>query len=124
MNEKFYITTPIYYVNDKPHIGSAYTTIAADVLARYYRGRGVDTFFLTGTAEHGSKIAGSAEKAGKQPQEFVDEMSVKFSSAWKTLEITNDDFIRTTQARHQEAVKLFFLKLKESLGKKTPRDMR
>ena len=77
--EKFYITTPIYYVNDKPHIGSAYTTIAADVLARYNRGKGVDTYFLTGTAEHGSKISASAEKAGKNTQEFVDEMSAKFS---------------------------------------------
>ncbi len=112
--EKYYITTPIYYVNDKPHIGSAYTTIAADVLARFHRAKGDDTFFLTGTAEHGSKIAGSAEKVGKQPQEFVDEMSGKFSLAWKTLKISNDDFIRTTEARHREAVKKFFLKIKES----------
>ncbi len=112
--QKFYITTPIYYVNDKPHIGSAYTTIAADVLARFYRARGADTFFLTGTAEHGSKIAGSAEHAGKAPQEFVDEISAKFSLAWDELEISNDDFIRTTEPRHAEAVRLFFLKLKES----------
>ena len=112
--EKFYITTPIYYVNDKPHIGSAYTTIAADVLARFYRGRGADTFFLTGVAEHGSKIAGSAQRAGKPPQEFVDEMSAKFSLAWDELDIANDDFIRTTESRHGEAVKKFFLKLKES----------
>lgn len=112
--EKFYITTPIYYVNDKPHIGSAYTTIAADVLARFHRAKGADTFLLTGTAEHGSKIAGSAEKSGKQPQEFVDEMSAKFSLAWKSLEISNNDFIRTTEQRHANAVRLFFLKLQES----------
>jgi methionyl-tRNA synthetase len=111
---KFYITTPIYYVNDKPHIGSAYTTIAADVLARFYRNRGVDTFFLSGTAEHGSKIAESAERAGKNPQEFVDEMSAKFSLAWDVLNISNNDFIRTTETRHGEAVKKFFLKLKDS----------
>jgi methionyl-tRNA synthetase len=84
------------------------------VLARFYRGRGADTFFLTGTAEHGSKIAGSAEKAGKKPQGFVDEMSAKFASAWKVLGITHDDFIRTTQSRHEKAVSLFFTKLKES----------
>lgn len=112
--EKFYITTPIYYINDKPHIGSAYTTIAADVLARYYRSRGIDTVFLTGTAEHGSKIAGSAEKAGKNPKEFADEMSAKFSLAWDVLEISNNDFIRTTEKRHEDAVKLFFEKLKAS----------
>lgn len=113
-NDKFYITTPIYYVNDKPHIGSAYTTIAADVLARFHRARGADTWFLTGTAEHGSKIFQSAEKAGKQPQEFVDEMSAKFSLAWDILEISNNDFIRTTQVRHTEAVRKFFEKLKLS----------
>ncbi|MBL8030149.1 MAG: methionine--tRNA ligase [Candidatus Doudnabacteria bacterium] len=112
--EKFYITTPIYYINDKPHIGSAYTTIAADVLARYYRNKGVDTFFLAGTAEHGSKIATSAEKAGKDPQSFADEMSAKFSTAWDVLQITNNDFIRTTEKRHAEAVNKFFLKLKDS----------
>jgi len=112
--EKFYITTPIYYVNDKPHIGSAYTTIAADVLARFYRGQGADTFFLAGTAEHGSKIAQSAEKAGKEPKVFADEMSAKFSLAWDILNISNNDFIRTTEERHTEAVKLFFEKLKQS----------
>lgn len=112
--EKFYITTPIYYVNDKPHIGSAYTTIAADVLARLHRQMGEDVFFLAGTAEHGDKIANSAEKAGKDVQAFVDETSAKFSLAWDQLSIAPDDFIRTTEPRHVEAVKLFFNKLKES----------
>lgn len=112
--EKFYITTPIYYVNDKPHIGSAYPTIAADVMARFYRARGVGTHFLTGTAEHGDKIAGSAEKAGKEAQAFVDEMSAKFALAWDQLGIAPDDFIRTTEQRHVDAVVLYFNKLKDS----------
>jgi methionyl-tRNA synthetase len=112
--KKFYITTPIYYVNGDPHIGSAYTTIAADVLARLHRLLGDDVYFLAGTAEHGSKIAESAEKAGKQPQEFVDEMSARFVDTWKNLNITNDDFIRTTEDRHTKAVNLFFEKLKQT----------
>lgn len=111
---KYYVTTPIYYVNSAPHIGSAYPTIAADVLARYYRNKKEDTFFLTGTAEHGTKMAKVAESAGKKPQEFVDEMSATFKLAWDTLDISNDDFIRTTEERHKEAVTLFFEKLKES----------
>ncbi len=113
-NKKYYITTPIYYVNDKPHIGSAYTTIAADVLARFYRARGLDTYFLTGTAEHGSKIAESAKKAGKPVENFVDENAEKFKLAWKHLDISYDDFIRTTEQRHIDAVNKFFNKLKES----------
>ncbi|MBI4049834.1 MAG: methionine--tRNA ligase [Candidatus Doudnabacteria bacterium] len=112
--DKFYITTPIYYVNDKPHIGSAYPTIAADVLARFYRAAGVPTFFLAGTAEHGTKIENSAKQAGKNIQEFVDENSAKFSLAWDILEISNDDFIRTTEDRHEQAVVSFFEKLKAS----------
>lgn len=114
MANKFYITTPIYYVNDKPHIGSAYTTIAADVLARLRRQLGEDVHFLTGTAEHGDKIAQSAQKAGKEPAAFVDEMSAKFALTWDLLGIAPDDFIRTTQKRHVEAVKVFFNKLKDS----------
>ncbi len=112
--EKFYVTTPIYYVNDKPHVGSAYTTIAADVLARLHRQIGHDVLFLTGTAEHGSKIAQSAEKAGKEPQDFVDEVSAQFSLAWDTLNIAPDDFIRTTEPRHEKNVVAFFNKLKDS----------
>src|ERR1700746_2285162 len=91
--KKFYITTPIYYVNDKPHIGSAYPTLAADVLARLHRQLGENVHFLTGTAEHGTKIADSAEKAHKDFQEFADENSAKFSLAWDELEIAPDDFI-------------------------------
>ncbi|OGE81508.1 MAG: methionine--tRNA ligase [Candidatus Doudnabacteria bacterium RIFCSPLOWO2_02_FULL_48_8] len=112
--KKFYITTPIYYVNDKPHIGSAYSTLAADVLARLHRSLGEDVLFLTGTAEHGSKIAESAERAGKKPQEFADENAAKFSLAWDILGIAPDDFIRTTEERHLKAVNLFFTKLKDS----------
>lgn len=112
--DKFYITTPIYYVNDKPHIGHAYTTIAADVLARFYRGHGVDTWFLTGTDEHGAKNEKSATAAGKTPQEYVDEMAAKYSLTWDRLGIAPDDFIRTTEPRHEKAVELFFNKLRES----------
>ncbi|HYC79993.1 MAG TPA: methionine--tRNA ligase, partial [Candidatus Binatia bacterium] len=111
---KFYITTPIYYVNAKPHIGSAYTTIAADVLARLHRLLGHETLFLTGTDEHGAKIAEAAQAAGKKPQEFVDEVSAQFSLAWDILSIAPDDFIRTTEPRHKAAVKIFLEKLKES----------
>lgn len=114
MAGKFYITTPIYYVNDKPHIGSAYTTIAADVVARLHRLAGKQVHFLVGTAEHGSKIAESAEKASKEVQAFVDENSAKFSLTWDHLGIAPDDFIRTTEPRHVEAVKQFFTKLKSS----------
>jgi len=112
--KKFYITTPIYYVNAKPHIGSAYTTIAADVLARWHRQRGDDTWFLTGTAEHGTKIAQNAAAARQSPQEFADTNAQYFKDAWQALNISHDDFIRTTDPRHVAAVKLFFNKLKES----------
>src|SRR3989338_2201900 len=113
-DKKYYITTPIYYVNDKPNIGSAYTTIAADVLARLHRQAGNKTYLLNGKAEHGTKIAESAEKAGRDIQEFVNENSAKFSLTWDRLGIAPDDFIRTTQGRHVEAVKKFFNKLKNS----------
>src|SRR3990172_2577737 len=96
----FFITTPIYYVNDKPHIGHAYTTIAADVLARWKRMKGEQVFFLTGTDEHGSKIAQAAEQAHCSPQEYVDRLVLDFKSLWKTLNISNDDFVRTTEKRH------------------------
>ncbi len=112
--KKFYITTTIYYVNDKPHIGSAYTTIAADVLARLHRQLGEEVFFLTGTDEHGAKIAAAAEKAGKTPKEFADEISAKFSFAWDQLGIAPDRFIRTTDTDHENAVGVFLNKLKES----------
>ena len=114
MKNKFYITTPIYYTNQAPHIGTAYTTVAADVLARYYRKLGKDVFFLTGTDEHGEKIAQAAEKVNKSPQEFVDEIAGLFKKAWKKLNISYDDFIRTTDEKHKKGVEKFLLKLKES----------
>ena len=104
MKKKFYITTPIYYVNDLPHIGHAYTTIAADVLARFHRERDEDVFFLTGTDEHGLKIQHSAEEAGKDPQKFVDEISGEFKKLWDKLNVKYDNFIRTTDPAHKKAV--------------------
>ena len=111
---KFYITTPIYYVNDKPHIGHAYTTVAADVLARFHRMRGDETFFLTGTDEFGAKIAETASGKGIEPQEFTDKVSGDFKMAWKALNISNDDFIRTTSKRHKESAGKFLQRLKDS----------
>tara|TARA_A100001011_G_scaffold275042_2_gene284594 strand:- start:4094 stop:5578 length:1485 start_codon:yes stop_codon:yes gene_type:complete len=102
--KKFYITTPIYYVNDKPHIGHAYTTILADVIARFYRNKGVDTFFLTGLDEHGQKVQGAAEKKGIQPQDHCDQMVPRFKDLWSKLHISYDDFIRTTEERHKKVV--------------------
>lgn len=107
----FYITTPIYYVNDKPHVGHAYTTVAADVLARWKRLEGEEVFFLTGTDEHGSKIAQTAEAQGISPQELVDRESRKFKDLWRDLSISNDAFIRTTEPRHHRAVSEAFEKL-------------
>ncbi len=104
MNKKFYLTTPIYYVNARPHIGHAYTTIACDVVARRQRMLGADTFFLTGTDEHGQKIERAAEAAGKSPQQFADEVSDQFRALWKRMGISNDDFIRTTEERHKKRV--------------------
>ena len=101
---KFYITTPIYYVNDKPHIGHAYTTILADVLARYHRLLGDDTFFLTGTDEHGQKVDAAASKNGVTAQEHADNTVGPFLELWQRLEITNNDFIRTTEDRHKTIV--------------------
>ena len=101
---KFYVTTPIYYVNDRPHIGHAYTTILADVLARAHRLLGTPTWFLTGTDEHGQKVQQAAQKAGMTPQQQADGTVVRFRELWKRLEITNDDFIRTTEPRHKEVV--------------------
>jgi methionyl-tRNA synthetase len=110
---KFYITTPIYYINGEPHIGSAYPTVAADVLARYHRLKGDDTRFLAGTDEHGAKNAEAAEAAGKTPQEYCDEMSAKFQECWDELNISNDDFIRTTSERHKAGFVKFIGKLHE-----------
>jgi methionyl-tRNA synthetase len=101
---KFYITTPIYYVNDIPHIGHSYTTIAADVLARWKRLNNYDVFFLTGTDEHGAKIAKAAKEKGVLPQDLSSQMSAKFKEAWQLLNISYTDFIRTTEARHFKSV--------------------
>lgn len=111
---KFYITTPIYYVNDTPHIGHAYTSVAADVLARWRRLNGHEVFYLTGTDEHGAKIAQAAAKAGQSPKEFCDYISGEYKKAWEKLQITNDDFIRTTDTAHESAVKYFLQKLHDS----------
>ena len=111
MAKTFYITTPIYYVNDVPHIGHAYTTIAADVLARYHRMRGHDVFFLTGLDEHGQKVQHAAAKAGIPPQEHCDRLTPQFQHLWKMLDISNDGFIRTTDAKHQAVVQRFLQKL-------------
>lgn len=100
----FYITTPIYYPNDIPHLGHAYTTIAADVLARWNKILGKDVFFLTGTDEHGKKLEKAAEKVGKKPKEFVDSIIPEFKSAWKKLNINYDKFIRTTDKEHEKIV--------------------
>lgn len=115
MNKKFYITTPIYYVNAKPHIGHAYTTVAADVLARFKKLQGEKVFFLTGTDEHGLKIQKIAEKDGKDPQKFVDEVAEEFKNLWskEKLNIKYDKFIRTSDNKHKQAVQRVLEILKE-----------
>ena len=109
----YYITTPIYYVNDVPHIGHAYTTIAADVVARYQRLLGKPVFFLTGTDEHGLKIEKTANAKGLSAKELVDEVVERFIHLWKVLNISHDDFIRTSEERHHRAVNAFFKKVQE-----------
>ena len=111
--KKAYITTPIYYVNDIAHIGHAYTTIIADTLARYSRMSGLETFFLTGTDEHGQKIEHSALERGKTPQEYADEISATFKNLWDDFGISYDKFIRTTDEEHKIGVQKAFLKMKE-----------
>lgn len=107
----FYITTPIYYVNDVPHIGHAYTTIAADVLARYWRLRGREVFFLTGLDEHGQKVQQAAAKAGIDPQVHCDKLAPQFQTLWQRLNISNDAFIRTTDPEHKSIVQQYLNKL-------------
>ena len=101
---RFYVTTPIYYVNDAPHIGHAYTTVIADAVARWHRLLGDDVFFLTGTDEHGLKVQRAAEANGVSPRQWADQTVVRFQDAWKLLDINSDDFIRTTEPRHYRAV--------------------
>ncbi len=114
MSRKFYITTPIYYVNAHPHIGHAYTTIACDMIARRHRMLGDETFFLTGTDEHGQKIERAAQAAGKTPQQYADEISAEFRQLWKRMGITNDDFIRTTEDRHKKRVQELFRTIRDN----------
>jgi len=109
--KKVYVTTPIYYVNDVAHIGHAYTTIIADMLARYSRLVGYETYFLTGTDEHGQKIEQSATKRGKTPKEYADEVSGKFRTLWDHFDITYDKFIRTTDEDHKAGVQKAFQKM-------------
>ena len=113
LSKKFYITTPIYYVNAEPHLGHAYTTIVADVLNRFHRLLGEESYFLTGTDEHGDKIVTSAEKAGQSTGQYVEKMSRLFQNLWPKLNISNDQFIRTTDPAHQETVKYILMKVKE-----------
>ncbi|MGA2234011.1 MAG: methionine--tRNA ligase [Terriglobales bacterium] len=114
MSKKFYITTPIYYVNAHPHIGHAYTTIACDTIARRHRMLGDDTWFLTGTDEHGQKIERAAQAAGKTPQQFTDEISAEFRALWDRMGLTYDDFIRTTSERHKQGVQALWRKIRDN----------
>ena len=114
MSKKFYITTPIYYVNARPHIGHAYTTITCDTIARRQRMLGAETFFLTGTDEHGQKIERAAEAAGKTPQQYADEISAEFRNLWKRMGISNDDLIRTTEDRHTKRTQEFFRRIRDN----------
>jgi methionyl-tRNA synthetase len=114
MSEKFYITTPIYYVNARPHIGHAYTTIACDAIARRQRMLGKDTYFLTGTDEHGQKIERAAQAAGKSPQQLTDEVSAEFKALWDRMGLTYDDYIRTTSERHKRGVQALWRKIRDN----------
>ena len=113
---RFYVTTPIYYVNALPHLGTFYTTVVADALARYHRARhGKDNvFFLTGLDEHGQKIERIARARGMEPQAYTDEIAGKFKETWKSVGISNDDFIRTTEARHKTAVAAMWKRLQDA----------
>jgi methionyl-tRNA synthetase len=113
MSKKFYITTPIYYVNARPHIGHAYTTIACDTIARRQRMMGFDTYFLTGTDEHGQKIERAAQAAGKTPQQFTNEVSAEFRALWDRMGLTYDDYIRTTSDRHKQGVQALWRRLRD-----------
>lgn len=114
MEKVFYVTTPIYYVNAEPHLGHAYTTVVADFLARWHHLDGYQTFFLTGTDEHGETVYRAAERAGEDPKAFVDRVSQRFKKAWDLLGIAYDDFIRTTEERHKRVVQLVLEKVYEA----------
>ena len=111
---KFYITTPIYYVNARPHLGHTYTTIVADTIARYKRMRGFDVCFLTGTDEHGQKVERAAKEAGVTPQKFADRISAQYRALWQELDLPVDRFVRTTEARHERAVQMLFRKAQDN----------
>ncbi len=114
MSDKtYYITTPIYYVNDVPHVGNAYTTIIADVVARYRRLKGQEVYFLTGTDENATKVAAAAQERGVDTKQYVDELAEQFKRVWESLDIRYDDFIRTTEERHVRVVKAIFKRLLE-----------
>ncbi len=114
MAEKFYLTTPIYYVNARPHIGHTYTTVVADTIARYKRMRGFDVVLLTGTDEHGQKVERSAKAAGVEPQKFADNISAEYRRLWRELDLKYDRFIRTTEDRHEHGVHRLFLKARDA----------
>src|SRR5438270_7825544 len=114
MSKTFYITTPIYYLNARPHIGHAYTTIACDTIARRQRTMGFDTYFLTGTDEHGQKIERAAQAAGKTPQQLTTEVAAEFRALWDRLGLTYDDFIRTTSERHKQGVQTLWRKIRDN----------
>ena len=114
MSKKFYITTPIYYVNARPHIGHAYTTIACDTIARRQRMLGAETFFLTGTDEHGQKIERAAQAAGKTPQQLTDEVSAEFRALWDRMGLTYDDYIRTTSDKHKRGVQELVRRIRDN----------
>ncbi len=111
----FYVTTPIYYVNDAPHIGHAYTTVAADTICRWHRQRGERVWFLTGTDEHGEKVLRTAQAAEVTPQQWADRLVTEhWKPVLETLDVANDDFIRTTEKRHEQRVQSFLTRLKDS----------
>ena len=110
---RYYLTTPIYYVNARPHLGHAYSTIVCDAIARRKRALGIETWFLTGTDEHGQKIERSAEKAGRTPMEFATAISAEWRGLWDRLGLTYDAFIRTTEPRHERGVQKLFATLRD-----------
>ncbi len=114
MSKKFYITTPIYYVNARPHIGHAYTSIACDTIARRQRMMGFDTYFLTGSDEHGQKIERAAQAAGKSPQQLTDEISAEFRALWDKMGLTYNDFIRTTSAKHKQGAQALWRLIRDN----------
>jgi len=108
---RFYVTTPIYYVNDLPHIGHVYTTVIADVIARYKRLMGFDVYFLTGTDEHGQKVEEAAKAGGMEPIQLADKVVENYLNLWPRLSVSNNDFVRTTQPRHEKGASHLFKQL-------------